>query len=197
MYFNLIVLCIFHFILTKADCCRSQGAIQCNEDCTQLIACVNHRELVGMTCPKNTFCNSQLKSSVNESMKASPGTCVPSRDKDIFVDGDIPCDYFIPVPHPTDCNKYYSCEDGIRSFHRCPREKGFNSSSFKCDLKLSDKVCTEGLTPVCNKSIYLHTGKVESNPRLYWNCSSYKVNCFLNICIYLYNNYNRIARRRR
>ena len=191
LVFN-IILFLFYFNLTNAaetvadDYCKINGILQCLNKCQQLEKCVAHTENSIATCDhRSKFCNILHAKCVEANQRAAPGTCVINAADDIFTDDDIPCEYFINVPHPTDCTKYYTCEDGVRQLHPCPEGKAYDPATGACHLELSNDVCKVGLTPECEDTIIATSGPVTSYPRLYWFCTTYQVN-FIFIFAYYY-----------
>lgn len=175
--FNIIIFLLYLSLTNADDHCEINGILQCLDKCQHLVKCVAEHENNITTCDhKINFCNIISTQCENVIKRAAPGTCVIDKGDDIFTDDDIPCEYFINVPHPTDCTKYYKCEDGIREFRSCPARKAYDPVTRNCHLDLSAEVCTKGLTPECEESILAKSGPVDAYPRLYWFCTTYSVN---------------------
>ncbi|XP_022257598.1 uncharacterized protein LOC106473456 [Limulus polyphemus] len=149
-------------------CPLPNGKFKNNDDCGSYWECSNGFAYL-KECPANLHWSEALQRCewpciarcTKVSIVCPPPTSIPPTKLP-----ECDCDGCF-TPHPTDCDSYYRCKDGIRVKYTCSPGLYFNRHTKKCDYKNSVS-CYNFKCPSKNGMF-----KNENDCGSFWHCSNY------------------------
>lgn len=153
------------------------------------IASLNNNMKIPVECTKpGHICNDcwysinclPIEDGFLEDLQVCPGgtTCIDSTGQ-CGISTHYECDGSYPAsischgegvfPDPSNCKKYYMCdEEQVMTYGECRGGSAFNPSTNRCDKKIKDMNRCLSPLPICYN--LTQTGAVEGNPNIFYRC---------------------------